>query len=237
MNVQFALLSTDGLLMILRWFHFFFGVIWIGLLYYFNFVQGAFFAETDATTKSNAIQKLVPRALFWFRWAAMVTAATGLLYLGARGHRDGAEIFATSYGVAILTGSAFALTMWANVWFVIWPNQKVVIANAEATAKGQAALPNAAAAGARATLASRTNVMFSIPMLFFMGAASHLPMQVSPTANLSVVAGAVLLIIGLLELNALKGKKLGPLEKVPGVIHMGFLLAIATYVIVEVLTK
>ena len=120
---------------------------------------------------------------------------------------------------------------------LIWPNQKIVIANATETAQGRPALPDAAAAGARATMASRTNVMFSIPMLFFMGAASHLPMQVSPTANLSVVAGVVLAIIGLLELNALKGKKLGPLEKVPGVIHMGFLLAIATYVIVEVLTK
>ena len=238
MNISdFALFSTDGLLMILRWFHFFFGVIWIGLLYYFNFVQGAFFAETDAATKSNAIQKLVPRALFWFRWAAMVTAATGLLYLGARGHRDGMGIYGTSYGVAILTGSAFALTMWANVWFVIWPNQQVVIANATETAQGRPALPNAAAAGARALMASRTNVLFSIPMLFFMGAASHLPMQISATANLGVVAAAVLVVIGLLQLNALKGKKLGPMEKVVGVIHMGFILAFAVYFMIEALTK
>src|SRR6185503_1869849 len=104
--------------------HFFFGVTWIGHLYYFNFVQGAFFAETDAATKSNAIQKLVPRALWWFRWGAMWTLVTGLVMLLAKGHQAGGmEIYSTSWGVAILTGGLFGLTMWANVWFVIWPNQ------------------------------------------------------------------------------------------------------------------
>src|SRR5689334_16064577 len=102
--MEFALFNLEGFMFLLRWFHFFFGIIWIGLLYYFNFVQGAFFAETDASTKSGAIQKLVPRALWWFRWGAMYTFLTGLLYLGLRGHRDGAAIFETSWGVAILTG-------------------------------------------------------------------------------------------------------------------------------------
>ena len=65
--MNLAIFNADGVLFLFRWLHIFFGVIWIGLLYYFNFVQGAFFAETDAATKSNAIQKLVPRALWWFR--------------------------------------------------------------------------------------------------------------------------------------------------------------------------
>src|SRR3954470_16819714 len=99
--MDLALFSLDGLLFILRWLHFFFGVTWIGLLYYFNFVQGSFFAETDATTKTNAIQKLVPRALWWFRWAAMFTMITGVLYLTGRSHIAGMGIFATSWGVCI----------------------------------------------------------------------------------------------------------------------------------------
>src|SRR5579862_3040619 len=77
-----AIFSKGGALMLLRWIHFMAGITWIGMLYYFNFVQGAFFAETDAATKSNAIQKLVPRALWWFRWGAMVTFLAGWFYLG-----------------------------------------------------------------------------------------------------------------------------------------------------------
>src|SRR4051812_36932736 len=172
-----ALFSVDGLLFVLRWLHFFFGITWIGLLYYFNFVQGPFFAETDASTKSNAIQKLVPRALWWFRWGAMFTMLTGITYLGIKGHQNGHAIYATSWGVSIVTGAVLGLLMWANVWFIIWPNQKIVIASATQAAKGGKAIPEAAAAGARAGVASRTNTLFSIPMLFFMGAASHLPIE------------------------------------------------------------
>src|SRR3954451_4397229 len=115
--MDIALFSADGILFLFRWLHFFFGVTWIGHLYYFNFVQGAFFAETDATTKSNAIQKLVPRALWWFRWGAMFTMVTGVMYLGMRGHMLGHAVFVTSWGIAILTGAFLGLLMWANVWF------------------------------------------------------------------------------------------------------------------------
>src|SRR3954467_11879359 len=148
--MQLTLFTLDGLLFFLRFLHIFFGVTWIGLLYYFNFVQGAFFAETDASTKSNAIQKLVPRALWWFRWAAMFTMLTGLFYLQGRGHRDGFGIFATSWGVNILIGVSMGLIMWANVWFIIWPKQQIVIASATQVAQGKPAIPEAAAAGARA---------------------------------------------------------------------------------------
>jgi uncharacterized membrane protein len=234
--MDIALFSLDGLLFALRWLHFFFGVIWIGLLYYFNFVQGPFFAETDAATKSGAIQKLVPRALWWFRWGAMFTIITGLIILMGRSHRDGMAIFATSWGVSILTGFAFGIVMWFNVWFVIWPNQKIVIQSATQAASGGQALPNAAAAGARAGCASRHNTLFSIPLLFFMGAASHLPIQVNETAHFGLLAIAIAVIVGLLELNALKGKT-GPITSVKGVVHMGFLLSFVTYAVVEVLTK
>jgi uncharacterized membrane protein len=192
--MQIALFSIDGLLFILRWMHFLFGVTWIGLLYYFNFVQGSFFAETDAATKSGAIQKLVPRALWW------------------------------------------CLIMGCNVWFIIWPNQKIVIQSATQAASGGQALPNAAACGAKAGLASRTNTLFSIPMLFFMGAASHLPIAIGANANFMVLAIVMAVLIGLIELNAIKGKT-GPMTTVKGVIHCGVALTIVMYAVVEVLTK
>lgn len=222
--MNLAIFSMDGFLFLLRWLHFFFGVIWIGLLYYFNFVQGPFFAETDAKTKSTAIQQLVPRALWWFRWGAMFTFITGLLILSARGHMSGMEIFYSSWGVSILTGGLLGTFMWANVWFVIWPNQKKVIAG----------LPDAPAAGARALVASRTNTLFSIPMLFFMGAASHLPIQTGADSKLGVYWLVFALILLLLEANALKGKT-GPLTTVKGVIHCGFALSAVIYVLMEVM--
>jgi uncharacterized membrane protein len=231
--MNLALFSIDGLLMVLRWMHFFFGIIWIGHLYYFNFTQGPFFNETDAATKSGAIQKLVPRALWWFRYGALWTAVTGLLYLGAKWHQS-AVLFEGSWGVWILTGSAIALVMAANVWFVIWPNQQVVIASATAAAQGKPALPEAASAGAKALLASRHNVMFSIPMLFCMGAASHLPLDMSGPADWTKLGIALLVIIGGLEFNALKGK-LGPLASVKGVIQMGFVLFAVIYGVIELI--
>jgi len=234
--MDIALFSLDGSMFILRWFHFFFGIIWIGLLYYFNFVQGSFFAETDASTKSNAIQKLVPRALWWFRWGAMFTVITGVVYLAAKGHRDGHAIFETSWGIMILTGVSLAILMWANVWFVIWPNQKIVIKSATQAAKGGKAIPEAAAAGARAGVASRTNVLFSVPMLFFMGAASHLPLSVNPSANLGMLSGVFAALFLGLEANAIKGKN-GPLTSVKGVITCGFVFAAVLYILMEILTK
>ncbi|MBI2810666.1 MAG: urate hydroxylase PuuD [Candidatus Melainabacteria bacterium] len=234
--MELALFNIDGIMFLLRWLHIFFGVIWIGHLYYFNFVQGAFFAETDASTKSNAIQKLVPRALWWFRWGAMFTMLTGVTYLAIKGHRDGVGIFMTSWGISFVTGLVLGLLMWAYVWFVIWPNQKIVIQSATQVASGGQANPAAAAAGAKAGLASRHNTFFSIPMLFFMAAASHLPFQINPNANLAVVAGVVGVLILAAEVNALKGKT-GPLTTIRGVITSGFIASALLYTLVEVLTK
>jgi uncharacterized membrane protein len=234
--MDIALLSTDGIFFLLRWLHFFFGIIWIGLLYYFNFVQGSFFAETDAGTKSNAIQKLVPRALWWFRWSAMFTMLTGLAYFVMKGQMSGHAIYLTSWGILIMTGMALGLLMWANVWFIIWPNQQIVIQSATQAAKGGKAIPEAAAAGAKAGLASRTNTLFSIPLLFFMGAASHLPLAINPDSSLKPLFGALAVVLLGLEFNAIKGKT-GPMTSVKGVITCGFILTLVLYILMEVLTK
>jgi uncharacterized membrane protein len=234
--METALLSTDGFLFILRWLHFFAGITWIGHLYYFNFTQGPFFNETDAATKSGAIQKLVPRELWWFRWGAMYTIITGLLILAIRGHESGFGIFATSWGVTILTGFALGIVMWFNVWFIIWPAQKIVIQNAIDTAAGKPANPAAATRGARSGVASRFNTLFSIPLLFIMGAASHLPLTITENAQFGLLAGVVIVLIGAMEFVALTRPMPKRVASVKGVIHSGFALSVVMYVILEVLT-
>src|SRR5438046_4175904 len=224
-----ALFSDAGIQFLFRWIHFLSGITWIGLLYYFNFVQGPFMPEADAATKSGATQKLVPRALWWFRWSAAVTFLAGVVILGMRraSWRD-------AWGLTILTGAAFGTVVLANVWRVIWPNQKVVIANAVATAGGKAANPAAAGAARRAFLASRTNVVMSFPMLFFMGAASHFTLN--PAGNRGLYGVLLLVVLALLELNALVGtagptKK--PIETIRGVIVTGIVTAAVMYLIAQ----
>ncbi len=231
--MDFALFSPNGFQMILRWLHFVFGIIWIGHLYYFNFTQGPFMAETDPATKSGVTQKLLPRALWWFRWGAMFTFITGWLYLGHKWGQMGSSFLETSYGITILMGAILGSLMWFNVWFIIWPAQQVVIANAEAVAKGGQANPAAAGRAAAAGLASRTNTLFSMPLLFFMGTASHLPISVD-ASQVGLFFAVFGILIGLLQLNAMKGKT-GPMTSVKGVIHMGTLLTVVLYVLAEVI--
>jgi uncharacterized membrane protein len=231
MNTLFTL---DGIAFLLRWLHFFFGIAWIGHLYYFNFVQGLAMAEADATVKSGITRLLVPRALWWFRWGAMGTMVTGVLILGLKGHQAGMEVYYSSWGVWILTGAALGLTMWANVWFIIWPKQKIIIASATQVANGGQAIPQAATVAPQALLASRTNTLMSIPMLFFMGAASHLPLAVTPESKLGAIAAILIVLWLILEGNAIKGK-LGPMKSVRGVITSGFVLTGIIYAIVAAL--
>jgi uncharacterized membrane protein len=220
--------STDIIYFLMRWLHYVFGIVWIGHLYYFNFTQAPFFGETDAATKSNAIQKLVPRALWWFRWGAMFTFITGLIMLSIWGSRVGGEALKTSFGLFISVGSILGTIMFLNVWLVIWPAQKIVIESTTNVAQGKPALPNAAAKGAAAMLASRSNTLFSIPMLFFMGAASHLSLPAPQNADYTAALGASVVVIALLEANAIKGK-LGPLASVKGVIHAGIGLTVVLF--------
>lgn len=227
------LLVSDGAQLIARWIHFFAGVIWIGTLYYFNFMQGPFFGEIDANTKNIATAKLVPRALWWFRWGAMFTWLAGLYILMMRGHLGGFEIYATSWGINILTGSLLGTLMFLNVWFIIWPNQKIVIQSATQVLAGQQPLADAAACAARAGLASRHNVLFSIPMLMFMGMASHFNVAVTATTLFPLWA-TIIAIVGAIEFNAIKGK-MGPIATVKGVITCGFILAVVLHLVVRML--
>ncbi|MGO9057468.1 MAG: urate hydroxylase PuuD [Candidatus Binataceae bacterium] len=225
----------DAFYMLLRWFHFLFGITWIGLLYYFNFVQTPFFAETEPPVRSGAVQKLVPRALWWFRWGAMGTVVVGLIYLILWWAQLGWAI--TSWTVTILTGGTMGIIMFLNVWLVIWPNQKIVIGSAVTVAGGGQADPKAAPAGRRAGLASRTNTVFSIPLLFFMGAASHYSMFSNPTTG-GIWAWLIItgIVIVLIEINALVGsagstKK--PLDSVQGAITFGFVLWLIQVIIIK----
>jgi uncharacterized membrane protein len=229
-----ALFSGQGMEFMFRFGHFLAGVCWIGVLWYFNFIQGSYFAEADAGAKSDAMQKLVPRALWWFRWGAMGTFLTGVALLGIKSSMAGAAILNTSWGVTILTGALMGTFMWFNVWFIIWPAQKIAIASATAVAGGGSADPAAAGAGAKAGLASRTNTLFSLPLLFFMGAASHLPVSVGPEGVWCAFFAAAAVIV-VIELNGLFGK-LGPMKSVTGVIHCGLALTAVLFGLVECLT-
>src|SRR3989338_3945259 len=179
-----ALFSGEGWLFLLRWLHFLSGITWIGMLYYFNFVQTPFFGSAEPAVRSGMIVGgLVGRALWWFRWGAMITFLTGALYVLHKVGQFGLlGFFQTSYGWAIFIGGILGTLMWFNVWFVIWPAQKVVIASATQVSKGGQAIAEAAARGQRAGFTSRTNTLLSIPMLFFMGAASHFNLF-SPSAR------------------------------------------------------
>jgi len=213
-----------------RFIHFFAGIVWIGILYYFNFVQTEYFKETDAAAKSSAISKLVPRALWWFRYGALFTFLSGLALAGYLGG---------TINFYIVTGMLLGTLMFLNVWLIIWPNQRIVIASNDQVAGGGEALPEAAGALAKAGLASRTNTLFSIPMLFFMGASAHLagdgraPMS-SEVGVSSLAMILCLLIIAALEVNAIKGKT-GPITSIAGVIHCGIGLAAALLIIMEFL--
>lgn len=229
-----ALFTQEGLVMVLRWIHFFAGVAWIGHLYYFNFVQGAFMPEVDATVKNNVFAKLVPRAMWWFRYGALFTFLSGVFMLAIAGHELKADFFQTPYGIYIYTGALLGTLMFLNVWLIIWPKQKILIANGETVLAGGAANPEAAKVAPQALLASRTNVMFSVPMLFFMGASRHLGLSIPEAFSPGLVLGVVTLLILLLELNAIKGK-LGPLTTVKGVIHCGVGLLVVLYGLIEVL--
>jgi uncharacterized membrane protein len=171
--VAAELFERFGFEVIFRVLHVIVGIAWIGLLYYFNVVQVPSFAELEPAQRNAAIDKLANRALWWFRWAAVATVVMGLLILGIQETGPDETGFSTDYwgtirGTSILTGILLGLTMFLNVWLIIWPGQRVVIANARNVLAGGEADPNAAAAGRRALLASRTNTFLSFTMIWFM---------------------------------------------------------------------
>ena len=151
-----------------RWGHIVAGVFWIGLLYYFNVAQipalAAANADQGGPGGAGIIKYVAPRALFWFRWAAVATWLTGGWLLGAR-FVDAFTLAPDSEVIGI--GAWLGTIMLFNVWVLIWPNQKKVIGIVEATPEEKAV------ARRTATLASRTNFLLSIPMLMCMGGSAH----------------------------------------------------------------
>src|SRR4051794_40416739 len=201
---SWPLFHRVGGVILSRWAHFLAGITWNGILYYFNFVQTPSFAEFEAGTRTEATAKLVPRAMWWFRWGAMLTLLSGLSILAFQDQFNG-DYWKTPSGVSIATGILLAIVMFSNVWFVIWPAQKRNIANARNVLAGQPADSGLAPVVRRAALASRTNTLFSIPMLFFMAATSHFaPFHTEATSGKrGAFLGVVLFATAILELNAL----------------------------------
>jgi len=237
---SWPLFHRVGGVILSRWAHFLAGVTWIGILYYFNFVQVPSFGEFDAGARNEATAKLVPRALWWFRWGALLTLLSGISILGFQDNFK-SDYWKTPSGVSIATGILLALVMFSNVWFVIWPNQKKVIANAQNVLAGGQADPAAAAAGRKGLLASRTNTLFSIPMLFFMAATSHFaPFHTSATsAKRGAFLGIMVVITAILELSALGVFGTSPggirtyLDKHQNTIIAGFAYAVLLIVLFE----
>ena len=160
-----------------RWLHILAGITWIGLLYYFNLVQVPALAAygDEGKARNITLDQVARRALWWFRWAAIATLGTGLLITGLEEnfYQDFFGVGHAAHDSAISVGMILGITMAANVWMIIWKNQKVVLANAVNVLGGAEANPNAAIAGRKAFLASRLNVIFSVPMLFFMVGTAH----------------------------------------------------------------
>lgn len=162
---------------VMIWLHVFSGIIWIGLLYYFNFVQVPALADAaadDGGPGGAGITKYVaPRALFWFRWGALATWLTGAMFLLHRGMLDDAFALGqltestNAYALTIGIGAWLGTIMLFNVWVLIWPNQKKILGMVEASA-------DEIAKGKRiAFLASRTNTLLSIPLIMSMVGAGH----------------------------------------------------------------
>jgi uncharacterized membrane protein len=226
------LFTTEGWLFLLRWGHFLAGITWIGVLYYFNFIQTPFFATDLGGTARGAIMRgLVPNALWWFRWGAMFTFLTGWAIIVTHLVQGGTSML---YYALILTGGMMGTLMWFNVWFVIWPIQQGLIANANAAAEGGQTDEAAAARAPIAARASRTNTLFSLPMLFFMGSARHFTSIASEQdPAYGPYLGAMLVIIGIVEANiwAGTGATQKPLSSVSGTIYMGLGLTVVLFLL------
>ncbi len=195
-----------------RWGHIVVGIAWIGLLYYFNFVQTEYVKKADPEAKKDVMQKLAPNALWWFRWAAFFTFLTGLYLLYVQ------ERMITT---AIALGTLMGTIMMLNVWGIIWRNQKVVIGLKEG---------DAVKAGAKAALASRTNTLLSLPMLYFMVSSAHGGTAAYPKSYLlidgylSTGFWIVFVAVLLIEFNAIFGKMYSLITSVRSVITSSLVL-------------
>jgi len=198
-----------------RSLHVLFGIAWIGLLYYFNFVQAEYVKIADPDAKADVFKKLAPNALWWFRWAALFTFLTGVILL----HQIYVRI-----GTEIILGATMGTIMMLNVWGIIWRNQKIVLGMKDG---------DAAAAGAKAGLASRTNTLFSVPMLMYMVYSVH-----GGNVGMGISMNALYLglaIIFAIEANAIWGKMIPAIASVRAVIISSFALAIIMKMITDLI--
>lgn len=195
-----------------RYLHTLVGIVWIGLLYYFNLVQvpGLAAYGDEGKARNITIDKIARRALWWFRYASLATLATGILITGQPGYwknflNDG--LSGNGHDAAISVGMIMATLMAANVWMIIWKNQKVVLANAANVLAGGEANADAPIAGRKALLASRQNMILSVAMLFFMVGAAHFYnggiFAESSSSNATTFLLVSVAITALLQLNAL----------------------------------
>jgi uncharacterized membrane protein len=201
-----------------RAFHILFGIAWIGLLYYFNFIQAEYVKVAEPDAKADVFKKLAPNALWWFRWAALFTFLTGVILL----HQISVRI-----GTEIILGATMGTLMMLNVWGIIWRNQKIVLGMKEG---------DAAVAGAKAGLASRTNTLFSVPMLMYMVYSAHgqdaTGLIIHPEwSSTSLLIG--LAIIFAIEANAIWGKMLSVITSVRAVIISSFVLSVVLKLITD----
>jgi uncharacterized membrane protein len=227
--------------------------MWMGLLWFFNFVQVPAFAEMDAAARNNALDKLTWRALWWFRWAAMATVIFGILIIAVQGGSNYAysnDFWRSTSGVTLLIGILFGFVMLYNVWMVIWPAQQVVIANARNVQAGGEADPNAPASARAGAMASRQNTIFSLPLLVFMVGASHFyaytnHFSARPSAGLWILYLLIgVAVAAIMEANALgkvSGRGSGGLnvmyETHKNAMYTGFGLILGFYILAEIMLR
>ena len=227
-----------------RFAHYLGGITWIGLLYFFNFIQGAAFSEMGDAARGEALRKITWRTLWWFRWAAALTWVSGIWILGTQELINDMDYWRSAGGMGIAFGVLLGTTMAANVWMVIWPAQQIAIGSSVTVSEGGEADPAAPAAAKRAGRASRVNTLFSIPLIFFMMWASHFgPNFDNPEAGtritIWIVFGLIWLVMELSALGKIGGydnaiNKL-VLDKHQSTIKFGFVITVVLYALFEIL--
>jgi len=194
-----------------RYVHYLAGVAWIGLLWFFNFIQGSAFGEMSDGARGEALRKITWRTLWWFRWAAMFTFLSGIWILAHQEVLFEMDYYKSASGMGIAMGVLFGTTMAANVWMVIWPAQQIAIGSSVKVSEGGEADPAAPAAAKRAARASRVNTLFSIPLIFLMMWPSHFGVNFDPApeggsrAVMWIVFGLIWIVMELSALGKLGG--------------------------------
>ena len=185
---------------LVRWAHYAGGVMWLGSLFYLNFIQSEYLRVATPDARADNVRKLMPNLLLWFRYSSLLTLFTGCVVLAIRWGNAGLA----GWNLYMSLGSLLGIILFINIWTVTIPCWQISLGRASG---------DSARASARLNLAARTNLLFSGPMLFFMGASSHLPSPSIVDVEVSTFVSLGFLV-GLLELNGLVGR-LGPLAS-PG---------------------